>query len=97
MDTYHVIPTFTQQAGYGEVRRVLNPRWYLAARVNYLRRSRSAGSDIYEAAAGFRPNRHQIIKLGYQRLQGAQTRGILADAVAIQLVTSFRAISIARD
>jgi hypothetical protein len=94
---YHVMPTFTQHAGYGEVRRVLNPRWYVAARVSYLRRSVGAGSNIYETAVGFRPNRYQLIKLGYQRLDTAQTRGILADALAIQFVTSFRAISIAKD
>ena len=30
---YHAIPTLTERAGYGEVRLVLNPRWYAATRL----------------------------------------------------------------
>ena len=35
--SYTAIPTFTQSAAYAEIRRVLHPRWYVAARTGHLR------------------------------------------------------------
>jgi hypothetical protein len=94
---YHVIPTFRQNTGYAEVRRVLNPRWYAAARVGYLAPVGYPASQTYELAAGFRPNAHQLIKLGYTVQQGAEYPGTQGNVAAIKFVTSFRAISLARD
>jgi hypothetical protein len=94
---YHVIPTFTQHMGYGEVRRILSPRWYGAVRVGYQRFSASPGSQTYEFASGFRPNPHQLIKLSYTIQQGAEFPGTRGNISAIEFVTSFRAISLARD
>ena len=62
---YHASPTFVQHAGYAEVKRVLNPRWYLAARGGYLGNNYSS-SQYVEAAAGFRPGANQLIKVGYE-------------------------------
>jgi hypothetical protein len=94
---YHAIPTFREHTGYGEVRRVLTPRWYLAARAGYLRTSAFRGYQVYEVAAGYRPNRLQLIKVGYRAEQGPTIRGTLENVLAVQLVTSFRALSIARN
>jgi hypothetical protein len=94
---YHVIPTLREDTGYGEVRRVLTPRWYIAARLGYLRANAFTGHRAYELAAGFRPNRYQLAKIGYEIQQGPQFRGDQGNTLALQLVTSFRAISIARD
>jgi len=94
---YRVIPTFVQNMGYGEVRRILNPRWYAATRIGYQRFSAAPGSQSYEFAAGFRPNTHQLIKLGYTIQRGAEFPGTLGNIAAIEFVTSFRAISLARD
>ena len=94
---YRAMPTFRQHAGYGEVRRVVHPRWYLAARLGYLRSSQGPGSNIYETAVGFRPNRYQLAKIGYQRVQVPSARTVAGNALVIQLVTSFRVLSIARD
>ncbi len=94
---YRVIPTLTQNMGYAEIRRVLNPRWYAASRVGYVRYSASPGFQTYEFAAGFRPNAHQLIKFGYTVQQGARYPGSLGNAAAIEFVTSFRAISLARN
>ena len=94
---YRAIRTFTQNIGYAEVRRVLSPRWYLAARAGYLRASAFPGHQAYEAVAGFRPNRYQLVKVGYQIQQGPTIRGTLGNTAAVQFVTSFRAISLARD
>jgi hypothetical protein len=93
---YTAIPAFKEHTGYAEIKRVLNPRWYAAARLGYLRNSFS-GKQAYEFVAGFRPNRYQLLKVGYQIQQGAQIRGTLANTVSIQLVTSFHSISIARN
>jgi hypothetical protein len=94
---YRAIPNFTQNVGYVEVRRILNPRWYAAGRVGYLRASAFPGSQTYEFAAGFRPNTHQLIKLGYTIHQGPLYPGTLGNTAAIEFVTSFRAISLAKD
>jgi len=92
---YRAIPTFTQHLGYAEVRRVLTPRWYAAARIGYLRASAFPGSQSYEFAAGFRPGPHQLIKFGYTVQQGTFYPGTLGNVAAIEFVTSFRAMTLA--
>ena len=94
---YRAIPTFTQHMGYAEVRRILSPRWYTAGRIGYLRASAFPGSQTYELAAGYRLNTHQLIKLGYTIQQGVAYPGTQGNIAAIEFVTSFRAISLARD
>jgi hypothetical protein len=94
---YRAIPTFTQHMGYVEIRRVLSPRWYAASRIGYLRANAFPGSQSYEFGAGYRPNTYQLIKLGFTRYQGAAYSGTLGNLVAIEFVTSFRAISLAKD
>jgi len=94
---YHAIPNFTQNIGYAEVRRILNARLYAAGRAGYVRASAFPGSQSYEFAAGFRPNAHQLIKLAYTFQQGALYPGALGNTAAIEFVTSFRAISLAKD
>jgi hypothetical protein len=94
---YHVIPTFTQDMGYAEVRRTLTPRWYGAVRVGYQRFNEGPGSQTYEFAAGFRPNTHQLIKFGYTIQQGAEYPGSQGNVAAIEFVTSFRVLSLARN
>lgn len=96
--TYRAIPTFNQHTGYVESRYVLHPRWYVAARVSYIRASVGAGRQIYEVAGGFRPNRYQLLKAGYQFQQGPEVyEKSSANTFGLQFITSFRALSIARD
>ncbi|MEP7351592.1 MAG: hypothetical protein ABI824_00030 [Acidobacteriota bacterium] len=92
---YHVIPTFTEHSGYAELRRTLTPRWYAATRISYLRASAFRGSQIYELVAGYRPNRYQLLKFGYQIQQGSAIRGTLQNGAVVQLVTTFHALSLA--
>lgn len=94
---YRVIPTFTEHTGYVEARRVLHPRWYLAERTGYVRNGASAGHQSCEVVAGFRPNRYQLLKVGYEALQGPKIQGTQGNTFAVQLVTSFRVLAIARD
>jgi len=82
---YRAIPTFREQFVYGEVRRVLNPRWYVAMRQGAMTSSATPTLRTFEAAVGFRPSPFQLVKLGYETDK----------TVAIQYVTSFRAFSIA--
>jgi hypothetical protein len=94
---YRLIPTFTEHTGYAEARRVLHPRLYVAARAGYLRASAFPGQEVYDAVAGYRPNRYQLIKAGYQLQHSPAFAGPSCHAVLFQFVTTFRAISIARD
>jgi hypothetical protein len=82
---YHVIPTFREEFVYGELRRVLAPRWYLAARFTHMSASVGPSKQVFEAAVGFRPNTFQLVKLGYET----------DNTVAIQFVTTLRPISVA--
>lgn len=94
---YRAIPTCTQHMGYVEVQQTLNPRWYGAVRVGYLRANAFPGSQTYEFAAGFRAKVHQLVKFGYTIQQGATYPGTQGNIAAIELVTSFsfRAFSLA--
>ncbi len=91
---YHAIPTFRKNAGYAEVRRVLHPRWYVAARAGYLDGSYASGGETYEVAVGFRPNTHQLIKVGYS-LERERDEGDLYHMVGIQLITTLHPLSLA--
>jgi hypothetical protein len=91
---YHARPTFRKDAGYVEARRVLHPRLYVAARVGYLHGSHQSGGETYEASVGFRPNTHQLIKLGYS-LERDRDGGDYFREFGIQIVTMFHPISMA--
>ena len=94
---YLKIPSFTMQAGYAELRKVLNPHWYAAVRTGYLRTSASPGSESYEATIGYRLSGRQLLKFGYQIQQGERYRGTLGNTAAIEFVTAFRAFSWSKD
>jgi hypothetical protein len=96
-DDYRVIPTYRYSAAYGEMRRVLNARWYLATRLGYLHPEGHPGHQIYKTAVGFRPDAHQLVKAGYEILQGSAIHGTLSNVFAIQVVTTFRVISLGWD
>lgn len=81
---YHAIPTYREQFAYGELRRVLAPRWYVAGRLGYMDASLGPATHVFEAAVGFRPSASQLIKLGYQTDR----------TVAIQFVTTLRPIGL---
>ncbi|HLK48782.1 MAG TPA: hypothetical protein VKT49_11640 [Bryobacteraceae bacterium] len=95
--TYRKIPTYTEHTGYVEARQVLDPRWYVASRLGYIHASAGPPRQVYEAVAGFRPNRHQLVKLGYEIQQGPAIHGAHRNVLAVQLVTTLHAISIAHD
>jgi hypothetical protein len=95
----------TTSFGYAEVKAVVNPRIYLAVRAGYQRNSRVEDSwtwsdegfapnvQAYEFAVGFRPNRWQLLKVGYEWLRGEEISGTRDNVFGVQLVTSIQALS----
>jgi hypothetical protein len=91
--------------GYAEVKRNINPRWYAALRANYQQNNRPEdlavrsatpyvpNSQAYEGAIGFRPNRFQLLKVGYEwtKVDGAPRNQ--NNVFGVQLVTSFNGLS----
>jgi len=93
--TYHAIPTFHEQAGYAEVRRVLHPRWFIAERTGYLTNSVGAPAQEFEAVAGFRPDTRQIVKVGYGVSHTSGLGGKWEPTFELQLVTTLHPLSFA--
>jgi len=85
---YTAIPTFRETAGYGELKQVLSPRWYIAVRNGYATNSASGNQQTLETATGFRPNRLQLIKVGYEYEHYGTGTDHNENTLAIQLVTT---------
>jgi hypothetical protein len=86
---YTVIPTFSELAAYGEFKQVLTPRWFVAARVGYTGSKAAGKSTSLETAAGYRPNRFQLIKIGYE-YECYSTGDDPNDKIfAVQVITTF--------
>lgn len=101
-------PNFTTApavtSSYIEAKRVLTPRFYLAARAGWLRAGRAvdtsgvssnefaAGMGSYELAGGWWLNRHQLIKAGYEWVRTEYAPGTRDNVLGIELVTTFRAV-----
>jgi hypothetical protein len=95
----------TSSFGYIELKRVITPRFYTAFRGNYQANNypedstaRSAASFLpnrqaYEIALGFRPDRFQIIKVGYEWLRMEGVPGAHDNVFGVQLVTSINSLS----
>jgi hypothetical protein len=67
--SYKVIPDFRESTGYGEVKQVLGPRWFVAGRYSYACDSARGAANTFESAVGFRPGRSQLIKAGYEEVR----------------------------
>ncbi len=63
---YTKIPNFRESTTYGELKQVLNPRWFAAGRNSYLCNSATGGAHTVEVAAGYRPNRWQLLKFAFE-------------------------------
>jgi hypothetical protein len=92
--TYHAIPNFRQASSYVEVRRVLHPRWYIAARAGRITNSVRSGTEALESAVGFRPGAHELVKLGYLLERNVKS-GQWSQTLAVQAVTSLHPVSVA--
>ena len=88
---YTVFPTFRETAGYSEVKRVLTPRWNLAVRNGYLSANAGGNQQTLETAAGFRPNRFQLIKVGYEYEHYSMGDERNDNTLGIQFITTLHA------
>jgi hypothetical protein len=73
---------------YGEVKLILTPRLYAAARVGFRRQDFQPSHHTTELAVGFRPNRIQLLKVGYLWMGGEEVEGSEYNVFGIQYVTS---------
>jgi len=85
---YKANPTFRETAGYGELKQVLSPRWYVAERDGFSIANEGGKTLALETAAGFRPNRFQLIKVGYEFRHRSNVAEPNDNVLAIQLVTT---------
>lgn len=95
----------TMNTGYAEVKSILSPRAYAAIRagvetfgevrdVSGASAKRWAPSNqVYEFALGYRPNRYQLFKAGYEWVHEGRTSGTRDNVFGIQLVTTFTPVS----
>lgn len=84
---YAVVPTFHEKAGYVELKQVLSPRWYAAGRYGWSKTT--ATTQTVETTAGFRPDRFQLIKVGYE-VEHYSTLAEQNDRrLGIQFITTF--------
>jgi hypothetical protein len=102
------LPHFTQAPSitstYGEVKRILTPRLYLAARIGWLKPGGAAditGASTnqfapwmksYELGGGLWLNRHQLLKASYEWLAVEYLSGTQNNVLGVQLVTTFHAL-----
>jgi hypothetical protein len=86
---YTVIPIFHEKVGYAEVKQVLSPRWYAAGRYGWSKTSATGTTQAVETAAGFRPDRFQLIKVGYEIEHYSQGSEQNDNVLGIQFITTF--------
>ncbi len=92
--TYGPVPTFHEHTGYVEALRAIGPAWYAAGRFGYLSADYAALQHSAEAVLGYRPGVHQIVKLSYSTTW--RVSGTSDQTLAVQFVTTFRPLALAR-
>jgi hypothetical protein len=95
--TYHAIPTYRAHAGYGEIRRVLNPRWYAAVRLGYIASNYEPERQVHEFAVGYRAADATLVKIAYQMQRASNPAAPAGNTLALQVVHSLHVLSIGRD
>jgi hypothetical protein len=88
---YKAIPTFRETAGYGEVRQVMSPRWFIAGRYGYSSSNAVGKEQRIETSAGFRLFRFELIKVGYEIKHYSAGSGHDDHTFAVQFVTTLHA------
>jgi hypothetical protein len=88
---YTAIPTFRETAGYGELKQVLSPRWFVAARYGYTKSNAAGKQQSLETAAGFRLFRFELVKIGYQTTHYSTGSESNDGVFAVQFVTTLHA------
>jgi hypothetical protein len=91
--------------GYVELKRIISPRWYAALRLNYQTDNHPVVGNVrsattffpdrhaYECAVGFRPDRIQLLKVGYEWMKVEGRPGSHDNVFGVQFVTSIDVLS----
>lgn len=91
------VPTYVEWDSYAEIKQTLSPRWYVAMRTLLTRGSGDYRYRSLETAAGFRPNRFQILKVDYEIAKNNMSTPNNENTLAIQLVTTLNWSAAARN
>ncbi len=86
---YTMIPNFRESAGYAEIRQVLAPRWFVAGRYSLASTNVTGRTNVFETAAGYRPNRFQLLKVGYEFQCSSLNSQHDEHVLGIQFITTF--------
>jgi len=86
---YTLFPNFRESAGYAELRQFLSPRWSIAGRYSVTSTNVTGKTNIAESTAAYRPNRFQLLKLGYELRHASTGYEPNNNIVAVQLITVF--------
>jgi hypothetical protein len=87
---YTVIPDFRESAGYAEMRQVLAPRWFVAGRYSLASTNATGRTNAFETAAGYRPDRFQLLKVGYEFKHSSLNSQQDDHVLGIQFITTFQ-------
>jgi len=82
------VPTYVEWDSYAEFKQTLSPRWYVAMRPLMTRGSGDYRERSLEIAAGYRPNRFQLLKVDYELAHDNLSSPHNENTLAIQLVTT---------
>jgi hypothetical protein len=83
-----------------ETKVIVTPRLYAAVRVGYQHVNGFGSASVYapnlaryEGAIGFRPDRYQLVKVGYEWNQLGSTLAEVDNVIGVQLVTALPAFT----
>ena len=93
---YTLFPAFRETAGYAEGRQVLAPRWFVAGRYSLTSTNATGRANAFETAAGYRPDRFQLLKVGYEFKHYSLNSEHDDHVLGIQFITTFHK-AVARD
>ncbi len=85
---YKLIKTFRASAGYVEARQVLSARWFVAGRLGIESNSAAGRTHVLETSAGFRANRFQLLKIGYEFEHYSSSSESNTHTLGIQFITT---------
>ena len=93
---YHAMPTFIEDSRLRRSPPACSARagtWPRASA--YVSEHMFAGWRWYEAAVGYRPGRHELVKVDYEAKQGTDIYGAQQNTLAVQFVTTLGPLSFA--
>ena len=86
--TYTLFPSFRESTAYGEIRQVLSPRWFVAARYGYTSNSVTGKTHSIETSTAYRPDRYQLLKFSYEERQYLPGSNTPDHTIGIQFITT---------